>query len=239
VTPILMAKRPDAGQVKTRLSAEGTFTPQAAAELAEAMLRCMARRLESAADDLVLAVSPAGCGEQLARDLGLGPVRVLDQGDGDLGRRLDRVWRAVGTNRPVAFFGSDTPDVPDSSLEEIPAALAASDVALGPADDGGYWTLAATGHQPALLTDIDWGGACVYDQTRRRAADAGLTVRALPMWHDVDRPQDVEALCRRLRQRTGGVGAVVGGRDLSEPLGQLAERLDALCLPIPPRRTPS
>jgi rSAM/selenodomain-associated transferase 1 len=232
VTPVLMAKRPEAGQVKTRLTAAGAWSPRVAAELAEAMLRCIARRLEAASTEMVLAVSPAGCGEQLAATLGLGPVRLLDQGGGDLGQRLDRVWKAVGTDRPVAFFGSDSPDVPDSALDDIPAALAECDVAVGPTDDGGYWTLAAREHQPRVLSAIDWGEATVYDQTRRRAADAGLVVRALPMWHDVDRPEDVEALRRRLQQHAAC-------RDLPAPLAQLAERLETLCSSFTEGRTPS
>ncbi|MHC4421673.1 MAG: DUF2064 domain-containing protein, partial [Planctomycetota bacterium] len=109
------------------------------------------------------------------------------------------------------------------ALGELPAALAGCDLALGPTDDGGYWTLAARKHQAAVLTGIDWGGATVYDQTLRRAAEAGLAVRALPMWHDVDRPRDVDALRRRL-------GRQPEGRDLA--LGQLAERVEALCTSI-------
>jgi rSAM/selenodomain-associated transferase 1 len=222
VTPVLMAKLPEAGKVKTRLSATGAYSPQAAAELSEAMLRCIALRLVAASGCLVLAVSPSGCGARLAARLGLGSARVTDQGGGDLGQRLDRVWRAVGPRRPVAFFGTDSPDVPDSALGEIPAALTGCDVAVGPTGDGGYWTLAAREHQPAVLSGIDWGRATVYDQTRRRAVEAGLVVRALPMWHDVDRPPDLEALRRRLRQQAEG-------GDLPAALAQLAERLEALC----------
>ncbi|MHC5006887.1 MAG: TIGR04282 family arsenosugar biosynthesis glycosyltransferase [Planctomycetota bacterium] len=232
VTPVLMAKRPDAGQVKTRLTAAGGYSPRIAAQVADAMLRCVAGRLEAASTGLVLAVSPAGCGEELTAELGLGPGQVVEQGDGDLGQRLDRVWREVGKDRPVAFFGADSPDVPDSALAEIPAALAGCDVAVGPTDDGGYWTLAAGEHLPQVLCGIDWGEATVYDLTRRRAADAGLVVRALPMWHDVDRPEDVEALRRRLQQEAGR-------RDLPAPLEQLAGRLDALCPSSSPGRTPS
>jgi rSAM/selenodomain-associated transferase 1 len=231
VTPILVAKLPEAGQVKTRLTASGGYSSRIAAKVAEAMLRCIARRLEAASTGLVLAASPAGCGDELTAELGLGSVQVVEQGGGDLGDRLNRVWRAVGVDRPVAFFGSDSPDVPDAALAEIPAALDGCDVALGPTDDGGYWTLAARTHLPQVLSAIDWGGATVYDQTRQRAADAGLVVRALPMWHDVDRPEDVEALRGRLQQEAGH-------RDLPAPLGQLAERLDALCPSISPGRTP-
>ena len=232
VTPVLMAKRPEAGQVKTRLTGPGGYSSRIATEVAEAMLRCIARRLEAASTGLVLAVSPPGCGDELTARLGLGSMQVVEQGGGDLGQRLDRVWRAVGVDRPVAFFGSDSPDVPDSALAGIPAALAGCDVAVGPTEDGGYWTLAARQHVPQVLDAIDWGGATVYDQTRRRAADAGLVVRALPMWHDVDQPEDVDALRRRLKQEADR-------RDLPAPLGQLAEHLDALCPSFSPGRTPS
>ena len=121
LTPVLMAKWPDAGQVKTRLTRDAVYSPDEAARIAEAMLRCMAERL-AAAGALVLAVTPQGCGERLARRLGVRPARLLNQAPGNLGRRLDRVWSAVGDRQPVAFFGGDSPDIPDSMLQEIPAA---------------------------------------------------------------------------------------------------------------------
>ena len=102
----------------------------------------------------------SGAGARRAWQVGQ-PVRVLDQGEGDLGRRLDRVWRAAGTASPIAFFGADSPDVPDAALREIPAALAECDVAVGPVEDGGYWTLAARRYQPRLLAGIDWDPACL------------------------------------------------------------------------------
>jgi rSAM/selenodomain-associated transferase 1 len=233
ITPVLMAKRPDPGRVKTRIAADDRWTAQAAAELAEAMLRCIGARLRAASGGrLILAASPAGCGAELAAYLGLGPVRTLDQGDGDLGSRLDRVWRAVGPDSPVAFFGTDSPDVPDAALAAIPAALAAADVAIGPVADGGYWTLAVRRYEPRLLDGIDWGGPRVYDQSRRRAAERGLVVRALPMWHDVDRPEDVPALLRRVRQPVEGSGRPPELEELAERIGRLSES-------ISPRRTPS
>ena len=65
---------------------------------------------------------------------------------------------------------------------------------MGPTHDGGYWTLAAGACRPALLHQIDWGTAVVYDQTVQRAGAAGLSVCSLPAWYDVDALDDVAAL---------------------------------------------
>ncbi len=227
-----MAREPGAGSVKTRLSSAGGFSPQVAAVIAEAMLRCTAHRL-LACGRLVLAVTPDGRGEDLARRLGVAPEETLDQGPGDLGQRLGAVWERLSRRGPVAFFGGDSPDVPVEVLAGIPEALAGADVAAGPTPDGGYWTLAASRHLPAVLARIDWGTPRVYDQTRRRAAEGGLVFRALPAWPDVDRPEDVEALRVRLRQLPGPSASVLTG---DSPLRHLAERLGTLSMTLA-RRT--
>lgn len=247
VTPVLLAKLPQAGTVKTRLVArgagadsgvvagavagagagEGGLSEPEAAEVAWAMLLCTAWRLEaSATGRLVIAVSPDRAGADLAARLGFRPAALLDQGAGDLGERLARIWRRV--RGPVAFFGGDAPDVPRDALAAIPAALSQCDLAIGPTHDGGYWTLAARSRRPEVVSQIDWGGPNVYDQTRQRARDGGLSVLALPTWHDVDRPEDLAALRRRLR-----AGGHPGSRAASDeaPLRRLAERLDEL-LPL-------
>jgi glycosyltransferase A (GT-A) superfamily protein (DUF2064 family) len=230
VTAVLMAKDPRHGGAKSRLSAGGCSAGEAS-QVAEVMLRCTAHRLRQAARSLFLAVTPDGAGQGLADRLGLEGIGVIDQGGGDLGQRLDRVWRVVGTEHPIAFFGGDTPDVPASLLSAIPTTLAGCDVAFGPTGDGGYWTLAARTHHPAVLEGIDWGSAHVYDQTRRKADGAGLVVRALPQWHDVDRPGDLDALRVRLRGLHDGPP---GRPNTMEPLRWMAAQLDMLS----PTRTP-
>ena len=233
VTAVLMAKDPRRGGAKSRLSAGG-WTAQEAAQVAEVMLRCTAHRLRAAARCLVLAVTPDGAGPALADRLGLDAIDVVDQGSGDLGRRLDRVWRVVGTEGPIAFFGGDSPDVPASLLSAIPTTLAGCDVAIGPTGDGGYWTLAANTHNPAVFEGIDWGTAHVYDQTRRQATVAGLVIRALPPWHDVDRPADLDALRVRLRELLNGPPGLPKN---AEPLRWMAAQLDKLRPVKTPRRT--
>jgi len=235
VTGVLMAKRPRRGLVKTRLYRRGPYTAEVAAEVAWEMLHCTARRLAECGR-LVLAVTPDGCGPEMARRLDIPLVRTVDQGAGDLGQRLSRVWRLVGTDRLVAFFGGDAPDVPEVALGEIAPALGKTALAIGSTGDGGFWTLAGRSYQAAVFRGIDWGTSRVYDQTCQRAAAAALRVHQLPAWHDIDRPEDVQALRQRLRNRAG--------HDLSgliddAPLRRLAERLDALCSTNPlPRDLP-
>jgi glycosyltransferase A (GT-A) superfamily protein (DUF2064 family) len=123
---------------------------------------------------------------------------IADQGTGDLGQRLAYVWDRLAAGGPVVFLGIDSPDVPSEAIEAIPAALAGHDAAVGAVEDGGYWTLAARAHAPALITGIDWGSERVYAQTRQAATQAGLTVTALPAWYDVDTVDDLHRLQQRL-----------------------------------------
>ena len=225
VTAVLMAKRPEPGAVKTRLVGPGGLDPEAAAQLSWAMLRCTAERLWAASAQVILAVSPDGCAGDVAEALDVQFTQVVDQGAGDLGQRLECVWEGVGGEGGIAFFGVDAPDVPVTALRAIPPALANHNLAIGPTKDGGYWTLAAHGFHPAVIRGIDWGSDRVYDQTRQRAAEAGLAVYALPRWYDVDRPSDVEALSRRLEERLGSCPA--GSVD-ERALRRLAEQIRIL-----------
>ena len=84
-----------------------------------------------------------------------------------------------------------------------------------------------------VLTHIDWGSEGVYDQTLQRAVAAGLVVRTLPVWHDVDRPEDLDALRVRLRN----LDAAFDTPPIeTAPLRRLAEHLDRLCSSSPPRK---
>lgn len=226
VTAILMAKRPTAGQVKTRLVKEGCLSADEASQLAWEMLLCTAKRL-TVISKTVLAVSPDGDAQQLASDLGVQFDKVVGQGEGNLGQRLDRVWNIIGTDKLIAFFGGDVPDVPLSHLAEIPGALNNNDIAIGPTDDGGYWTLAARSYFPAVLEEIDWGSDMVYDQTCNRAAQAGLSITHLKLWYDVDRQEDLVALRTRLQQI---LSSSLENEEDYEALRSLAQRVEKLPL---------
>jgi len=198
---VVLGKAPIPGRVKTRLTrGPDALTPEAAAAVAAAMMRATLERVAThtgaAADRRILAIDRPDLAPAWATD---GGWAVVDQGDGSLGDRIARAWERAGPG-PVAFFGVDCPDVPARALAAIAPTLAGTDAAVGPVGDGGYWTLAAGQPCPQLLQGIDWGTTTVYDQTRQAADAAGLRLADLPVWHDVDHPEDLDALRSRVRE---------------------------------------
>jgi hypothetical protein len=219
---VVMAKPAVVGQVKTRLI--GALTAHQVAAVYSAMLDCVLERVKthirSDCIKYVLAIDYSldnfGCtarGFNRTMAWGFHPV---DQGRGDLGDRMGRVWRWLGAGT-VLFLGVDSPDVPISVLMTIIPTLNRAEVAVGPVSDGGYWALAASRYQGCLLRDIDWGSPRVYDQTIAAARRAGLRIATLPAWEDTDRPADLVALRERLAWAT-------------EPaLQRLRARLERIC----------
>ncbi len=129
------------------------------------------------------------------------------QGDGDLGRRLARATgRALSAGAVgVLLLGADSPTLPVSFLTRAVADLPEHDAVLGPCEDGGYYLLGLRWPLPVLFERIDWGGACVADQTRQRAAEAGIDLCELPTWYDLDRFDDVKRAAQDLRRAASPV----------------------------------
>ena len=199
---VVMAKRPVPGRVKTRLTP--SLSPHQAARAHAAMLDCVLARLAShlpgrhylALDGHTAPTDPPDA-PALAYDLPPA-FRVIDQGTGDLGDRITHVWKSINQG-PAVFFGVDSPDIPTETLGSLWGHLASADALIGPVSDGGYYCLAARQLPPPLLTNIDWGTPAVYHQTHQAAQDAGLDLRDLAPWHDVDEPADLLALQERLQ----------------------------------------
>jgi glycosyltransferase A (GT-A) superfamily protein (DUF2064 family) len=86
-------------------------------------------------------------------------VPRLPQGRGDLGARMQRALRAFAP-APVVVVGSDIPDLAPRHVAAAFRGLAAADVVIGPADDGGYWLIGMRGarrlHRP--FAGVRWSG---------------------------------------------------------------------------------
>lgn len=182
----VLARAPVPGSAKTRLiprlGAAGAAALQA--HLLEATL-AKAHRVADAAVRLWVA-GPLEALPAAAR----AEVCAPQQGD-DLGARMAHAIR-VGLReaKQVAVIGTDAPALTADDIAAAFAALATHDVALVPADDGGYVLLATARDVPQLFADIAWGSAQVLDATIARAAQAGLSLARLPARPDLDTPED-------------------------------------------------
>jgi rSAM/selenodomain-associated transferase 1 len=121
-------------------------------------------------------------------------VPVLPQSDGSLGDRMRETMEAIFATgaRRVAVIGSDLPEITGDHIASAFAALRddSGALVLGPAQDGGYYLIAAC-HVPPVFDGITWGSADVLTQTRAAAAAAGLRVRTIQTLGDVDTVSDL------------------------------------------------
>lgn len=185
---IVMAKAPVPGLAKTRLVPP--LTPLQAAELAEAMLCDMLARPWSGFERHLCVSGESHHFEAAVRD----GWKLSKQAEGDLGARLEAASLAAfaAGATALAFLGTDAPDLPDAFMEDLKEALAGgADLVIGPATDGGYYTLATATHSPMLFRDMPWSRPELFDATIAAAEALGLKLHLLPPWSDIDDVEDL------------------------------------------------
>lgn len=202
----VMAKAPTAGQVKTRLVPP--LSQEEAAELYRCLLLDKLGQVGSLPEiDPYLAYTPT---EARALMESLAPQRftLIPQAGSDLGDRLQRLSAVLleKGHPSVIIIDSDTPTLPSpyllDALERIQDT--ATDLVLGPAEDGGYYLIGLKRPCPTLFDGIPWSGPAVFTETIRRASQQRLEVATLPPWYDVDTPNDLARLRSDLATNGGG-----------------------------------
>jgi rSAM/selenodomain-associated transferase 1 len=142
-----MAKSPQLGRVKRRLGRD--IGDVAATRFYRSCLSHAVMRL--ARDPrwrTMLAVDPGRAFAQNAWPA-RSNVTLLPQGDGDLGRRMQRLFALLPPG-PAIIVGSDIPAIRPDHIAEAFKLLGQADAVLGPALDGGYW-LVGLKARPRLL----------------------------------------------------------------------------------------
>lgn len=196
----VMAKAPEAGKVKTRLVPP--LSQEEAAELYRCLLQDKLLQVGQLSEvDPYLAYTPAEARETM---LPLAPrtFTLIPQAGSDLGDRLHRLSAILlERGHPAAILiDSDTPTLPTAYLVDAVTRLTdeATELVLGPAEDGGYYLIGLRRPCRALFDGIPWSGPAVLNETLRRASAKGLRVSMLPSWFDVDTPDDLIRLRRDL-----------------------------------------
>lgn len=197
---LTVAKRPEPGQTKTRLTPP--LSPHQAAVLYEGFLRDtldLMRQIPNAQRGIAyLPAVEKAYFDALAPDFDL----VLQDGP-DLGIRLDNVltyYLDLGYKH-VVVMDSDSPTLPADYLMAAFTALAGdADVVLGPCDDGGYYLIGLKRPAPRLLREVRMSTPNVTADTLALATEEGLRVTLLPTWYDVDAAAALTRLANEVQQ---------------------------------------
>ncbi|MQA12930.1 MAG: DUF2064 domain-containing protein [Pseudonocardiaceae bacterium] len=203
---LVVAKAPEPGHAKTRLSPPATEGQ--AADIAAASLLDTFRAVRSA-DGAAAAVALTGTmararrRDELAAALHAATV-LRQRGDG-LAARLAAAHADASTalpGRPVLQIGMDTPQLTGDLLARCARPLrrrGGPDAVLGPACDGGWWALGVADPQHAeLLRAVPMSRPDTGELTLRALRSAGLRVELLDELDDVDTMTDARRVAAQL-----------------------------------------
>lgn len=181
---VLFVKAPVLGKVKTRLSRDlGTVT---AARVYRQMTRLAISRLRRGPWTLWLAVDPVTA----VTDGGFWPTDLprLSQGTGDLGTRMERVFRALPPG-PAVIVGSDCPGMGAGDVAAALDVLGSHRSVFGPAEDGGYWLVGLRSPIPRqAFGGVRWSTEHALADSLAAIGGSAAFVRRLP---DVDKARDL------------------------------------------------
>ena len=190
---ILFAREPVEGQVKTRLSS--LFDAPTILSLYRHFLRDSIEKICS--------IKNADCFIGIASDPKTSyfddvsqshPVNLFVQQGENLGERMRQAFadRFEEGYERVVIIGSDSPTLPASYITQ--ALQSKKEVVIGPSTDGGYYLVGMQGKVTDIFGSVSWGTDRVLSETlnalKRQPAEAEL----LPVWYDVDLPEDFHFL---------------------------------------------
>ncbi len=198
---LLFVKAPQPGKVKTRLAK--SIGVVHATRLYECFVSDTLQNLRQLNAQVLVYYTPvdseAAVKTWLAEQLP-GLMFQAQQGQ-DLGAKLHHAFAQafqLGYAKAIAL-GSDSPDLPIDFLQQAIIALTGETVVIGPAADGGYYTIGFTqlGFLPQVFEQIAWSTSTVYAETLTHLKTR--PVYSLPTWFDIDTLVDLKALQMRLQ----------------------------------------
>jgi rSAM/selenodomain-associated transferase 1 len=209
----VMGKASAPGRTKTRLVPP--LSAESAAQLNTAFLQDIIGNLLRAGQEMAIApyvaFGPAGS-EPFFRACLPANLPLIECSLPHFGACLDL---AIATllqrgHSSACVLNSDSPTLPTRLLIQAARALAQPKdvVVIGPSTDGGYYLLGVKRIHRRLFEEIDWSTSRVFEQTRQRAAELGLSVTILEPWYDVD---DAAALSRLRADLADDVGVKAAG----------------------------
>jgi len=207
---IVFTRFPHPGRAKSRLMP--LLGPEGAAQLQREMTEHVLGKVWPLLRDRGIGLEvrfDSGSKADMRRWLGNTP-RLLPQGDGDLGARMNRAATdafAAGA-QAVLIIGADCPEVDASIVARAFDSLKSNRVVFGPASDGGYYLLGLRGSLPSLFEGIAWGTSSVLAASLAKSREAGIEPTLLPELSDIDEPADFP-LWQRAREASRRVSIII------------------------------
>lgn len=198
---VLFAKDPVEGQVKTRLGS--LLDSKITLNLYQHFLSDSIEKIGavSGVDRFIGVASPptSDLFERAVRDH---DIHLFVQDGKDLGERMRRTFEErfeEGYSR-VVIIGADSPTLPVAYIEQ--AFRSDREVVIGPSTDGGYYLIGMREKVTDIFEGVSWGTDRVLAETlsalKAKRAEAGV----LPVWYDVDLPEDLRFLKTHLQWMT-------------------------------------
>jgi len=193
----MFAKYPEKGKVKSRLSPH--WDESVIVRLYRCFIEDLLDRLSGGDYQFKIAYHPREKKSDFVRQFG-DTFSYMPQIGDDLGERMHNAFRQCFTEscRFVVIIGSDSPDLPLRIIRDAFQAIETYGAVIGPSIDGGYYLIGFSRESffPGIFEGITWGPDDVFKKTAQLLKDAGLQPYILPVWRDVDRPEDIFTLIK-------------------------------------------
>ena len=195
----IMAKHWVAGQVKTRLAKK--IGDHEAAQIHRRFTVKLAGDLSGSGDQRCVFVAPDDAVCEMRTEIN-DAWAMSPQGEGDLGQRMMNAFRhwlsPDHRHRRVILIGADLPTLDAGAINHAFEHLAAHDVVLGPAIDGGYYLIGLRGpwreEYERLFSSMPWSTDSVFDLTTKRVNEIDASLGVLAMREDIDTLESLQRL---------------------------------------------
>jgi len=206
---VIFTRYPEPGTTKTRMIP--VLGSEGAADLQRQMTDFLVSKVKAFSERRFLSVEVRfeGGSERLMREWLGSSITYRHQGQGDIGRRMERALLDGFQDgyTSIVIIGSDIPDISSDIIHQAFEELQKNNLVLGPAGDGGYYLIGMQKADefkayPELFKTISWGTNKVLSQTIATANQLGIGYALLNTLRDVDRPEDLKVWNRALRSES-------------------------------------
>lgn len=191
---IVMAKYPQDGKVKTRLSP--FLSSSQAAQLAMCFLKDTLNKVEKLDTNLIVAYSPPESFSHFSKIVGKSAILIEQAGD-NLGERINNALKSAFERNfsPVIMIGTDSPTFPPSEIEKALKLLNETECVWGAAQDGGFYFVGLNKFLSGIFKNVEWSSSrTLADCLQNARLILGNEPKFVGDWFDVDVPEFLKAL---------------------------------------------